>query len=174
MKRIIVGLLFLAAPAAMQAQTCTASPCNATDVVTKLKIKSSVAFSAGADLDFGSVAGGSTASVDAQGVTSSTGAAGSVILNANQAVTVTAAFAQLTSAGMPNLSVTSPSCGYSSTATTSTTNTTLFNCSTGYASSATGVSGLRVWLGGQVVTTASTPAGNYAGTATVTGTYTAY
>lgn len=174
MKRIIVGLLLLAAPAAMQAQTCTASPCNATDVTTSLTIQSSVAFSAGSNLDFGSVAGGSTASVDAQGTTTSTGSAGSVILNANQAVTVTATFAALTATGFPNLTVSNPSCGYSSAATTSTTNTTIFTCSTGYTSPATGTSGLRVWIGGDVVTLASTPAGNYAGTATVTGTYTAY
>ena len=174
MKRLIVGLVLLAAPATMRAQTCTASPCTAANVITSLKIKSSVAFSAGSNLDFGSVAGGTTASVDAQGTTTSTGTAGAVILNANQAVTVTASFAQLTAAGFPNLTVSNPSCGYSSAATTSTTNTTLFICSTGYASPATGTTALRVWLGGEVVTAASTPAGNYAGTATVTGTYTAY
>jgi hypothetical protein len=77
---------------------------------------------------------------------------------------------------MPNLTVSSPSCGYSTTSATSTTNTTLFTCSSGYTSAAagTGAGGLYVWLGGSVATLASTPAGNYAGTATVTGVYTSY
>lgn len=176
MKRIIVGLLLAAAPSAMQAQTCSASPCNATNVATSLTIQSSVAFSTGSSLDFGSVAGGTTASVTAQGAVNAGGAAGSVILTANQAVSVTAAFSAMSAPSVPNLPVTSPSCGYSTTTTTSVTNTTLFTCATGYTTPATGTGagGLYVWLGGQVATTASTPAGNYTGTATVTGTYTAY
>ena len=89
---------------------------------------------------------------------------------------MTAAFAPLTSAGMPNLAVSSPSCGWSTTSSTSTVNTTFFTCGTGYTSPATGTGagGLYIWLGGSVNTLASTPAGNYTGSATVTGTYTAY
>lgn len=174
MKRFIVALCLLAAPAALRAQACSASPCAATPVVTSLVVKSSVTFSPNGAVDFGVVTGGSTASVDAQGT--GLGAAAGVILNANQAVTVTAAFAPLTSAGMPNLTVSSPSCGWSTASSTSTVNTTLFTCNTGYTSPATGTGagGLYIWLGGSVNTLASTPAGNYTGSATVTGTYTAY
>ena len=176
MKRLFVALCLLAAPAALRAQTCTASPCAANPIATSLVVRSAVSFSVGGALDFGIVAGGTTASVDAQGTASAGGAAGAVILNANQAVTVTAAFSPLTSAGMPNLTVSSPSCGYSTTSSTSTTNTTFFTCASGYTSPAagTGAGGLYVWLGGSVATLASTPAGNYAGTATVTGVYTSY
>ena len=176
MKRLFVALCLLAAPAALRAQTCTASPCAADPITTSLVVRSAVTFAVGGGLDFGIVAGGSTASVDAQGTASAGGVAGAVVLNANQAVTVTAAFSALTSAGMPNLSVTSPSCGHSTTSGTSTTNTTLFTCGTGYTSPATGTGagGIYIWLGGSVATLASTPAGNYAGTATVTGVYTSY
>jgi len=176
MKRLLAGLFLLAAPAALHAQACAASPCSATPITTSLVVRSAVSFSVGGGLDFGSVIGGSTASVDAQGASTSGGAAGAVILNANQAVAVTAAFSALTSAGMPNLSVTSPSCGWSTATSTSVANTTLFTCGTGYASPATGTGagGVYVWLGGAVATTTSTPAGTYAGTATVTGVYTSY
>lgn len=177
MKRLFVALCLLAAPAALRAQTCAASPCDANPITTSLVVRSAVTFSVGGGLDFGVVAGGTTAAVDAQGTaTAGGGAAGAVILNANQAVTVTASFSPLTSAGMPNLTVSSPSCGWSTTSATSVTNTTLFTCGTGYTSPAagTGAGGLYVWLGGSVATLASTPAGNYAGTATVRGTYTAY
>ena len=176
MKRLLVGLLLLAAPATLRAQTCAASPCSANPITTALLVRSAVTFSVGGGLDFGSVAGGSTASVTAQGVASSGGVAGAVILNANQAVAVTAAFSPLTSVGMPNLAVTSPSCGWSTTSSTSAVNTTLFTCGTGYSSPATGTGagGIYVWLGGSVATLTSTPAGNYAGTATVTGVYTSY
>jgi hypothetical protein len=176
MKRFIVALCLFAAPAALHAQSCASSPCAANPITTALVVRSAVTFSVGGGLDFGMVAGGTTASVDAQGVASAGGVAGAVILNANQAVTVTAAFSPLTSAGMPNLAVTSPSCGYSTTSATSTVNTTLFTCGTGYTSPAagTGAGGLYVWLGGSVATLSSTPAGNYAGTATVTGVYTSY
>lgn len=176
MKRLFLALAFVAAPAAMQAQTCTASPCNATPITTAVTVKSAVSFGVGGNLNFGVVAGGTTAAVDAQGTSATGGTPGSVILSANQAVTVTAAFAPLTSAGLPNLTVSAPSCGYSTTATTSTVNTTLFTCGTGYTSPATGTgaTGIYVWMGGSVATTASTPAGTYAGTATATGTYTVY
>jgi hypothetical protein len=176
MKRFIVALCLLAAPAALRAQSCPSSPCTANPITTALVVQSAVSFSVGGGLDFGIVAGGTTASVDAQGTASSGGVAGAVILNANQAVSVTAAFSPLTSAGMPNLAITLPSCGWSTTSATSTTNTTLFTCATGYASPAvgTGVGGIYVWLGGSVATLSSTPAGNYAGTATVTGVYTSY
>jgi hypothetical protein len=175
MKRLFVALCLLAAPAALRAQACSASPCTA-NITTALKVSSAVSFSNVGDLDFGVVAGGSTASVDAQGTSTSSGVAGALLLNANQAVAVTATFSQLTSAGMPNLSVTNPSCGSSTASSTSTTNTTLFACATGYTSPAvgTGAGGIYLWLGGDVATLASTPAGNYAGTATVTGIYTAY
>ena len=176
MKRLIIGLLLLAAPAALRAQTCSASPCTANPITTALVVRSAVSFSVGGGLDFGAVAGGSTASVDAQGVASAGGVAGAVVLKANQAVAVTASFSPLASAGMPNLAVTSPSCGWSTTSGTSVANTTLFTCGTGYTSPAigTGVGGVYVWLGGSVATLTSTPAGNYAGTATVTGVYTSY
>jgi hypothetical protein len=176
MKRFFVALCLLAAPAALRAQACAASPCAADPITTSLIVRSAVTFSVGGGLDFGIVAGGTTASVDAQGTASDGGVAGAVVLNANQAVTVTAAFSDLTSAGMPNLVVSSPSCGWSTTSGTSVANTTLFTCGTGYASPATGTGagGIYVWLGGSVATLASTPAGNYAGTATVTGTYTSY
>ncbi len=176
MKRIFVALCLLAAPAALRAQTCTASPCSATPVATSLKVTSAVSFSNYGALDFGVVAGGTSAAVDAQGASTTGGVAGAVILNANQAVSVTAVFSDLTSAGMPNLAVSSPSCGWSTASSTSATNTTLFDCGTGYTSAVTGTGagGLYLWLGGSVATTASTPAGNYAGTATVTGVYTSY
>jgi hypothetical protein len=176
MKRIFVALCLLAAPAALRAQTCAASPCSATPITTALVVRSAVSFSVGGSVDFGIVAGGTNATVDAQGTATAGGVAGAVILNANQAVAVTAAFSALTSAGMPNLAVSAPSCGWSTTTSTSTTNTTLFTCGTGYTSPATGTGagGIYVWLGGTVATLASTPAGNYAGTATVTGTYTSY
>jgi hypothetical protein len=176
MKRFIAALFLVAAPTAMQAQTaCTASPCTSPAVNTSLTVKSAVSFTVNGAVDFGSVVGGTTAQVDAQGTSSSLGASGGVILNANQAVTVKAAFTALTSAGN-TLAVTLPSCGWSTTSATSTTNTTLFSCATGYTSPATGTGsgGIYVWLGGEIATTASTPAGSYAGTATVTGTYTAY
>jgi hypothetical protein len=174
MKRLIVALCLFAAPAALRAQTCAASPCSATPVVTNLKVKSAVTFTANGLVDFGSIAPGGTASITADGV--GTGTAAGVIMNANQAVTVTATFAALTSAGMPNLSVTNPTCGYSILATTNTTNTTLFDCTTGHLSPATGTgaTGLYIWLGGEIATTAATPAGNYAGSATIRGVYTAY
>jgi hypothetical protein len=176
MKRLLVALCLLAAPAALRAQACTGTPCTADPITTSLVVRSAVTFSVGGALDFGSVASGATASVDAQGTASDFGVAGAVVLTANQAVTVTALFSNLTSAGMPNLAVTSPSCGWSTTSGTSTTNTTIFSCGTGYTSpvTGTGASGIYVWLGGSVVTLASTPAGNYSGTATVTGTYTSY
>ena len=176
MKRLFVALCLLAAPAALRAQTCAASPCSANPITTSLVVRSSVTFSVGGALDFGIVAGGTTASVDAQGTANAGGVAGAVVLNANQAVTVRATFSNLVAAGMPNLAVTNPSCGWSTTSGTSTTDTTIFACATGYTSPAvgTGVGGIYVWLGGDVATLASTPAGNYAGTATVTGTYTAY
>jgi hypothetical protein len=175
MKRLLVALLLLAAPAALRAQACTASPCVADPITTSLVVRSAVTFSVGGGLDLGMVVGGSTASVDAQGTASGGGVAGAVVLNANQAVTVTAAFSDLIAAGMPNLPIT-PSCGWSTTSGTSTTNTTLFTCATGYTSPAvgTGAGGIYVWLGGSVATLTSTPAGNYAGTATVTGIYTSY
>jgi hypothetical protein len=175
MKRLFVALCLLAAPAALRAQACAASPCNATPVATSLVVKSSVTFSANGAVDFGFVASGGTALVDPQGVLGLGSPAG-VILNSNQAVTVTASFSALTSAGMPNLTVSSPTCGRSTVGTTSATNTTLFTCATGYTSPATGTgaSGLYIWLGGTVATLGSTPAGNYSGSATVTGTYTAY
>jgi hypothetical protein len=176
MKRLIAALFLIAAPTAMQAQVaCTGSPCTAPAVNTSLTVKSAVSFTVNGAVDFGSVVGGTTAQVDAQGTSSSLGASGGVILNANQAVTVKATFSSLTS-GSTSLPVTLPSCGWSTVGSTSTTNTTIFSCSAGYVSPAagTGASGIYVWLGGEVATTASTPAGNYAGTATVTGTYTAY
>ena len=175
MKRLFVALCLLAAPAAVRAQSCAASPCNATPVATSLVVRSSVTFSPNGSVDFGFVASGGSAVVDPQGVVGLGSPAG-VILNANQAVSVQASFAPLTSAGMPNLTVSSPTCGWSTTSTTSAANTTLFTCSTGYTSPAagTGAGGLYVWLGGTINTLASTPAGNYAGTATVVGTYTAY
>jgi hypothetical protein len=176
MKRFIAALFLFAAPAVVQAQTvCTGSPCTAPAVNTSLTVKSAVSFTVNGAVDFGSVVGGTTAQVDAQGTSSSLGASGGVILNANQAVTVKATFSSLTS-GATSLPVSSPSCGWSTLGATSTTNTTIFVCSTGYTSPATGTGagGIYVWLGGQVATTASTPAGSYAGTATVTGTYTAY
>src|SRR5258705_266587 len=113
--------------------------------------------------------------VDAQG-TGTGGAAGAIVLNANQAVAISASFSPLTSAGMPNLAIT-PSCGWSTTNSTSIANTTLFACSGGaYTSPAmgTGAGGVYVWLGGSVATTTATPAGDYAGTATITGVYTSY
>ena len=176
MKRLIAGLFLLAAPATLRAQACAGSPCSATPITTALVVQSAVSFSVGGGLDFGAVAGGTTASVDAQGTSSSFGAAGAVVLNANQTVAVTAVFSVLTSAGFPNLSVSAPSCGWSTATTTSVANTTLFACGTGYSSPATGTGagGLYVWLGGSVATLTSTPAGNYAGTATVTGVYTSY
>jgi hypothetical protein len=175
MKRIIVALCLLAAPAALRAQTCAASPCSATPIATALVVRSAVSFSVFGDMDLGAVAGGTTASVDAQGTANAGGVAGAIILNANQAVAVTASFSTLASAGMPSLAIT-PSCGYSTAGSTSVANTTLFTCSTGHTSAATGTGagGLYVWLGGAVATTASTPAGSYAGTATVTGVYTSY
>ena len=176
MKRFIAALFLLAAPVALRAQTaCTGSPCTAPAVNTSLTVKSAVSFTVNGAIDFGSVVGGTTAQVDAQGASTSLGASGGVILNANQAVTVKATFSGLTS-GTTTLPVTLPSCGWSTLGTTSTTNTTLFACGTGYTSPATGTGagGIYVWLGGEVATTASTPAGSYAGTATVTGTYTAY
>lgn len=176
MKRLFVALCLLSTPAALRAQACASSPCSATPIATALVVRSAVSFSTFGSLDFGTIAGGSTASVNAQGVASSGGVAGAVILNANQAVSVTAAFSALTSAGMPNLAVSSPSCGYSTASSTSAVNTTFFTCGTGYTSAAvgTGASGLYIWMGGSVATLASTPAGNYAGTATVTGVYTSY
>jgi hypothetical protein len=175
MKRFFVALCLLAAPAALRAQACAASPCNATPVATSLVVKSSVTFSPNGAVDFGFVASGGSAVVDPQGVLGLGSPAG-VILNSNQAVTVVASFSPLTSAGMPNLTVSSPSCGWSTTSTTSAVNTTTFVCSTGYTSPATGTGagGLYVWLGGTVNTLGSTPAGNYSGSATVTGTYVSY
>ena len=173
MKRIIVALCLLAAPAALRAQACSASPCSATPVVTNLTVKSAVSFAPNGLLDFGSVTPGGTASQTADGVGS--GAAAGVILNANQAVTVTATFAPLM-LGTASLSVSNATCGYSTASSTSTTNTTLFDCVTGYTSPAagTGVGGLYIWLGGDIATTASTQAGNYVGSATIKGVYTAY
>lgn len=176
MKRFIIALCLLTAPAALEAQACAASPCAATPVGTAVRIRSAVSFGVGGGLDFGIVAGGTTAAVDAQGTSATGGVAGAVVLTANQRVTVTAVFSDLTATGMPNLPVSSPSCGHSTTSSTSVTNTTLFTCGTGYASPGpgTGVSGIYVWLGGSVATTTTTPAGNYAGTATVTGVYVSY
>jgi hypothetical protein len=175
MKRLLVALCLLAAPAALRAQTCAASPCTSDPITTSLTVRSAVTFGVVGGLDLGAVAGGSTASVTAQGVASSGGVAGAISLNANQAVAVTATFSALTSAGMPNLAIT-PSCGWSTTSGTSTTDTTIFTCGTGYTSPATGTGagGIYLWLGGSVATLASSPAGNYAGTATVTGIYTSY
>lgn len=174
MKRFIVALCLLAAPAALRAQTCTVSPCSSNPVVTNLTVKSAVSFTANGAVDFGSITPGGTATITAQNA-GGLGSAAGVILNANQAVTVTATFTALTS-GTNSLSVTNPSCGYSTTSTTNTTNTTLFGCAVGYTSPAigTGAGGLYIWLGGDIATTASTPAGNYAGSATVKGVYTAY
>jgi hypothetical protein len=177
MKRLLLVIALLAAPAVVRAQACTGSGtgCQA-QVNTTLRVTSAVSLTPGSNLDFGIVAGGTTADVDAQGATSSSGTPGSVILVANQAVGITASFSALTSAGMPNLSVTSPSCGVSTSSTASAA--TLYPCSGAgsYSSPAVGTSasGLHVFLGGAVATTASTPAGNYSGTATVTGTYTVY
>ncbi|HUQ46456.1 MAG TPA: hypothetical protein VM033_07385 [Gemmatimonadaceae bacterium] len=176
MKRYIIALCLLTAPAALRAQTCAASPCSATPVATAARVRSAVSFGVGGGLDFGVVAGGTTAAVDAQGTSATGGVAGAVVLTANQRVTVTAVFSDLTSAGMPNLPVSSPSCGWSTATSTSVANTTIFTCGTGYASpgAGTGASGIYVWLGGSVATTTTTPAGNYAGTATVTGVYVSY
>jgi hypothetical protein len=173
MKRILVALCLLAAPAALHAQACAASPCSATPVVTNLTVKSAVSFTANGLLDFGSITPGSTASQTADGV--GVGAAAGVILNANQAVTVTATFTPLT-LGAASLPVSNPTCGYSTLSTTNTTNTTLFGCAAGHTSPATGTgaTGLYIWLGGEVATTASTQAGNYVGSATIKGVYTAY
>ena len=176
MKRLLVALFLLSVPAALRAQTCTGSPCAANPIATALRVRSAVTFSPFGSIDFGTVSGGSTASVDAFGTSTSGGVAGAVNLVANQRVTVTASFSQLTSAGMPNLVVSNPSCGRSTLSSTNATNTTGFACSTGYATPGfgTGAAGIYVWLGGDVVTTATTGAGDYVGTATVTGVYVAY
>ncbi len=175
MKRLLAALCLLAAPAAASAQACASSPCTSNPITTALTVRSAVSFSTYSGLDLGSVAGGGTAAVDAQG-TGTGGAAGAIVLNANQAVAISASFSPLTSAGMPNLAIT-PSCGWSTTNSTSIANTTLFACSGGaYTSPATGTGagGVYVWLGGSVATTTATPAGDYAGTATITGVYTSY
>jgi hypothetical protein len=175
MKRLFVALCLLVAPAALRAQACAASPCNATPVATWLVVKSSVTFAPNGAVDFGFVASGGSAVADPQGVTGLGSPAG-VILSSNQAVTVKATFSPLSATGFPDLTVSSPTCGWSTVGTTSVANTTLFTCSTGYTSPAagTGAGGLYVWLGGTVNTLGSTPAGNYSGSATVVGTYTAY
>jgi len=174
MKRFLVALCLLAAPAALHAQACTGSPCSSTAVVTNLVVKSAVTFTANGAVDFGSVTPGSTATITAQN-TGGFGSAAGVILNANQAVTVTATFTTLTD-GTNFLSVTNPSCGWSTSSTSNTTNTTLFGCAAGYLTPAagTGAGGLYIWLGGDIATTASTQAGSYTGSATVKGVYTAY
>jgi hypothetical protein len=178
MKRLLVALALLAAPSVVRAQACTGSGagCQA-QINTTLRVTSAVSLSAGSNLDFGIVAGGTAGAVDAQGTSASGGTPGSVVLVANQAVGISASFSSLAAAGLPSLTVASTSCGVSASSTPSAS-TTVYACSGAgsYTSpvTGTGAGGLYVWLGGSVSTTASTPAGNYAGTATVTGTYTVY
>ncbi|MDB4887297.1 MAG: hypothetical protein JWN79_2735 [Gemmatimonadetes bacterium] len=174
MKRIIFGLALLLTPALASAQACTASPCVATNIATSVTVKSAVTFGVGSDLDFGVVVPASAAGVTAQGVSTTSGSAGSVTLVANQSVSVTADFSDLTGPGAATLAVASTSCGVSTTSTTSITVTTLFPCATPKLIDGTAAATTHIWLGGSVTTLATTPAGNYAGTATVTGTYTAY
>ena len=103
MKRLLVALLLLSAPAALRAQACTGSPCAANPIATALRVRSAVSFSAFGSIDFGTVSVGSTASVDAFGTSASGGVAGAVNLVANQRVTVTASFSQLRLLACPAL-----------------------------------------------------------------------
>jgi spore coat protein U-like protein len=175
MKRIIFGLALLLTPALASAQVCTTSPCAATNITTSLTVKSAVSFGAGTNLDFGVAVPGSASGVTAQGESATSGVAGSVLLVANQSVSVTAAFSDLTGPGAATLEVASTSCGLSTTSATSKDDTALFTCGTAKSIGTTaGTAGTYIWLGGSVSTATTTPAGTYAGTATVTGTYTAY
>jgi hypothetical protein len=167
MKRIIVGFALLLAPAVAVAQ----SPATAT-ITTKAKVKSVVSFGSPVNLDFGAAIPGASAGVTEKGVTTTSGTVGSVLLFANQSVDVTAAYSALTGPGT-DLTPT-PLCAWNSTATASSANT--FVCATGYSSpvGGTGASGYSIFLGGSVTLPAGQLAGVYAGTATITGTYTTY
>jgi hypothetical protein len=167
MKRIIVGFALLLAPAVAVAQ----SPATAT-INTSATVKSAVSFSAPVDLDFGAAIPGASAGVTEKGVTTTSGSVGSLKLFANQSVSVTAAYSALTGPGADLTPV--AACGWNSTATASSANT--FACATGYTSPAggTGATGYSIFLGGSIALPAGQLAGNYVGTATVTGTYTTY
>jgi hypothetical protein len=166
MKRIIVGFALLLAPAVAVAQ----SPATAT-IATSATVKSAVSFASAVDLDFGAAIPGTSAGVTEQGSSTTGGTVGSVVLNANQAVLVTAAYSTLTGPGAA-LTPTA-ACGWNSTATASSATT--FACATGYSSPAAGTgTGYSIFLGGSIALPAGQVAGVYTGTATLTGTYTTY
>jgi hypothetical protein len=166
MKRIIVGFALLLAPAVAVAQ----SPATAT-INTSATVKSAVSFASAVDLDFGAAIPGATAGVTENDVSTTGGTVGSVVLFANQPVTVTAVYSTLTG---PGTALTpSAACAWNSTTTASSA--TSFDCTTGYISPAAGTgSGYSIFLGGSVALPAGQLAGVYAGTATLTGTYTTY
>ena len=166
MKRFIIAAALVLAPAVASAQTATQA------INTTVTVKSAVSFASPSDLNFGSAIPGAIAGVSEKGVTTTGGTVGSVVLYANQAVSVTAAYTSLTGPGTA-LTAT-PACGYNSTSTASSATT--FTCATGFSSPAagTGVGGYYVFLGGSVSLPAGQQAGAYSGTATVTGTYTNY
>jgi hypothetical protein len=167
MKLHVLALAALAAlPAVASAQTQTAT------INVVAKVQSSVSFSNTTNLDFGAAITPGTAAT----VTAANG--GKVMVSYNTPTTVTVAGTALThSASAATIPVTY-SCAQATTGTATTPTAFAGTCAAGYTTALNGNARTTHWiyLGGDIAASATTtaPAGNYAGTATFTATYTTY
>lgn len=158
-------LLFVIAPS-IAAQTSTA-PIGVT-----AKVQSAVTLSGMVPLDFGAgIVPGSPATV-----TAANGGKIMVSYNVNTQLSLPNAVT-LTRSGGGSVSVTL-SCAQASTGTNPSPTPFATDCATGYGATLVGNARTDWWLylGGSIAgaATASVPAGNYAGSATVTATYTTF
>jgi hypothetical protein len=157
-----------AVPAVGAAQTQTAT------INVTAKVQTSVSFSNSAPLDFGAaITPGTAASVSAAN-------GGKVMISYNTPATVTVAGTSLTETAVGG-SATIPvtySCAHATTGTSATPTAFAGTCAAGYVTTLNGRAKTDHWiyLGGDIAgaATTSVPAGNYAGTATFTATYTNY
>lgn len=166
MNRSFVLALLIAAAPSLRAQTSTA-PISVT-----AKVQSAVTLSGMVPLDFGAgIVPGSPATV-----TAANGGKIMVSYNVNTQVSLPNTVT-LTRTGGGSVAVTL-NCAQASTGTAPSPTAFATDCATGYGATLVGNARTDWWvyLGGTIAgaATASVPAGNYAGSATVTATYTTF
>ena len=169
----IYALAFIASaslPALAAAQTQTAT------INVTAKVQSTVSFSNAANLDFGAAITPGTAASVAPGT-----ASGKVMISYNTPATVTVAGTDLTETaggGSPATIPVTYSCAQANSGTAAAPTAFAGTCAAGFTTALNGRARTDHWvyLGGSIAAgaTSTVPAGNYAGTATFTATYTTY